>query len=93
MADNISLIENNELEDKIQIIMRQTDYSKEKAKEHLLAFNGDHLEVIRSFLGVSKKKSEPIKSVNQEIYRQIRHRLDGSMRDYNERKERDETKL
>lgn len=93
MSDNISLIENNELEDKIQIIMRQTDYTQEKAKEQLLAFNGDHLDVIRSFLGVSKKKDKPIRSVNQEIYRQIRHRLDSSMRDYNERKERDETKL
>jgi len=89
MTDNISLIENNELEEKIQIILRQTDYAQDKAKEKLLEFNGDHLEVIRSFLGISKKKSEPIKSVNQEIYRQIRHKLDGSMREYNDRKERE----
>jgi hypothetical protein len=93
MTDNISLIENNELEDKIQIIMRQTDYNKDKAKEKLLEFNCDHLEVIRSFLGVSKKGSQPIRSVNQEIYKQIRYRLDTSMREYNERKERDETKI
>jgi hypothetical protein len=89
MTDNISLIENNELEEKIQIIMRQTDYTQDKAKEKLLEFNGDHLEVIRSFLGISKKKNEPIKSVNQEIYKQIRYKMDNSMREYNDRKERE----
>ena len=89
MTDNISLIENNELEEKIQIIMRQTDYTQDKAKEKLLEFNGDHLEAIRSFLGISKKKNEPIKSVNQEIFKQIRYKMDNSMREYNDRKERE----
>jgi len=31
--DNISLVETDQIEGKIQIIMRQTDYTEEKARE------------------------------------------------------------
>jgi hypothetical protein len=39
-------------------------------------------------LGVVEKKVEPVKSVNQEIYKQLRHRLDSNMRNYQERVEK-----
>jgi hypothetical protein len=32
MADNISLVETNQIEEKIQIILRQTDYTYEQAR-------------------------------------------------------------
>jgi len=50
------------------------------------------LKVIRNYLGLTEKKALPVKSVNQEIYKQLRSRLDDNMRDYNARKERGETK-
>ena len=89
MADTIS---KNELNDKIQIILRQTDYSEDIAREKMNEYNNDHFKVIRSFLGITEKKALPIKSLNQEIYKQIRSSLDTSMREYTLRKEKSENK-
>jgi len=90
MTDAISFIDNDQLQEKIQIIMRQTDYNEDTVKEKLIEFNYDHIEVIKSFLGVTSKKEEPVKNVSQEIYRQIRYKLDANMREYNQRKEAEE---
>jgi hypothetical protein len=38
-------------------------------------------------MGIVEKKAPPIKSVNQEIYKQLRHKLDDSMREYNSKQE------
>jgi hypothetical protein len=93
MSDTISFTNNNEIQEKIQMILRQTDFSEEDAKNKLKEFNYDHIQVIKSYLGITEKKEPPIKTVNQEIYKQIRYRLDSNMREYNLRKERDETKI
>jgi hypothetical protein len=90
MADKISFIETEDIENKIQIILRQTDYSEETAREKLKEANFDHILVIKSFMGITEKKAPPIKSVNQEIYKQLRYKLDSSMREYNIRKENGE---
>jgi hypothetical protein len=60
---------------KIQIIVLQTDYTEEEARTKLSEFGQDHMKVIRSYLGITEKKAPPFKSVNQEIYKQIRERL------------------
>jgi hypothetical protein len=93
MTDSISFTNNNEIQEKIQMILRQTDYSEEEASNKLKDSNYDHISVIKSYLGITEKKAPPIKTVNQEIYKQIRYRLDSNMREYNLRKERDETKI
>jgi hypothetical protein len=70
----------------IQIILRQTDYTEEIAKEKLIENNGDHILVIKKYMGLDDKKQEPVKSLNQEIYKQLRYKLDSSMREYNNSK-------
>jgi hypothetical protein len=92
MADNISFVETNQIDENVQIIMRQTDYTEEVAKEKLKEFNYDYLAVIRNYFGINEKKTQPIKSVNQEIYKQLRYKLDSNMRNYQERVERGEAK-
>ena len=87
MENNISFIENDQIEDKIKIISGQTDYTEEMIRVKLKAHNYDHLAVIRSYFGITEKKAPPITSVNQEIYKQLRHRLDTNMRNYQERHE------
>jgi len=81
-----SITENN-LDKHIELILRQTDYTKETAIKKLQLHNNDHLSVIKEYMGVpsSTEKKEPIKSLNQEIYRQIRTKLDKSMREYREK--------
>jgi hypothetical protein len=84
--DNISLVETDKIDGKIQLIMRQTDYNEDKAREKLGEFKFDELAVIRDYFGIVEKKvSEPVKSVNQAIYKQLRGHLDGAMRNYRER--------
>ena len=68
MADNISFIETDDITNKVQIILRQTNLSEEVAREKLKEANFDHISVIKSFLGIAEKKAPPIKSKNQEIY-------------------------
>lgn len=87
MSDKIVFIETEDIENKIQLILRQTDLSEEVAREKLREANFDHIVVIKSFMGITEKKISPIKSVNQEIYKQLRYKLDSSMREFNIRKE------
>jgi len=91
--DKISLVETTQIDEKIQIVMRQTDYTQEKAREKLGEFNFNETDVIRDYFGITKKKApQKIESLNQEIYRQLRTHLDGSMRDYRERVDKGDVK-
>jgi hypothetical protein len=84
--DNISLVETDQIDGKIQIVMRQTDYNEDKAREKLGQFKFDELAVIRDYFGISEKKvSDPVKSVNQAIYKQLRGYLDSAMKNYREK--------
>jgi hypothetical protein len=77
----------------VQVICRQTDYTEDVAREKLAEHDYNHITVIKSYLGITEKKTPPVKSVNQEMYKQMRHKLDDNMRDYNLRKDRGETKI
>ena len=92
MTDNISLVETNLIEEKVQKIMRQTDYNYDIAREKLAINNFDEITTIKLYLGIKEKKVEPIKSLNQEIYKQLRYKLDGNMRDYKNRVKKGEVK-
>lgn len=71
--------ENSKIEEKIQIILRQTDLGEDAARAKLTAHNYDHMKVIREHLGIAEKKAPAcVKSVNQEIYRQFRENLKGA---------------
>ena len=89
MSD-ISLIETKEIDEKIQMVLRQTDYTADQAKEKLEAFDYNEINVIKDYMGIDMKKQESnnkqSSSINQQIYKQIRTKLDGSMREYREKK-------
>ena len=59
----------------IQMIIRQTDYTEVVAREKLIENNYNSLLVIKNYMGLDDKPKENIKSVNQEIYKQLRHKL------------------
>ena len=92
MSDNISLVETDQIDEKIQKIMRQTDYSENVAREKLKEYNFDEIATIKAYLGITEKKALPVKSVNQEIYKQLRTKLNSNMKDYQERVEKGEAK-
>jgi hypothetical protein len=89
---DISLVETELIDEKVQIVMRQTDYSKEVALKKLTEYMFDEIATIKAYLGITEKKVQPISSVNQEIYKQLRYKLDSSMRDYKNRVEKGEVK-
>ena len=86
-------MEDKEHSRKIQMILRQTDYSEIEASTKLDQFDNDEIMVIKDFLGIKQIKEKPLQSINQEIYKQIRFKLDSCMRDFESRKEAKETKL
>jgi hypothetical protein len=90
--ENISLVETDQIAVKIQIILRQTDYTEEKAREKLQQFDYNEIAVIKDYFGITEKKAPPIKSVNQAIYKQLRSHLDGAMKDYRDRVDKGEVK-
>jgi hypothetical protein len=92
MTDNISLVETDQIDEKIQKVMRQTDYSENIAREKLKEYNFDEIATIKDYLGITEKKTQSVKSVNQEIYKQLRSRLNSNMKDYQIRVEKGEVK-
>ena len=92
MADNISLVETDQIEDKVQIVLRQTDYTQEQAREKLKEFGFDEIATIKAYLGITEKNAPQIKSVNHDIYKQLRYKLDSNMRNYQERVDKGEVK-
>ncbi len=89
----MSLVETDQIDEKIQKVIRQTDYSEDMAREKLKEYNFDEIATIKAYLGITEKKAPPIKSVNQEIYKQLRCKLDSNMRDYKERVDRGDVKI
>ena len=71
--------------------MRQTDYTEEQALEKLQKHNSDAMAVIREFMGGGKKIiNTENKSVNQQIYGEIRTFMDTAAATYKAKKEREE---
>ena len=64
-------------ETKIQIIVGQTDYTEETAREKLIEHNNDEILVIKEYFGINinNNSNNKIKSINQEIYRQLRIKM------------------
>ena len=88
-----TLDQDDKIKEKVALVMRQTNYNEEKALEKLKAYDYNEIAVVKEYLGVPiKKAAAPVKSVNQEIYRQLRNKLDSNMRDYQVRVEKGEAK-
>ena len=62
----------------IEMVMRQTELDYETAREQLADNDWDYMKVIRKEMGLDKKPvaTPTSSSLNQEIYRQIRLKMD-----------------
>ena len=77
-------------EELIEVLMRQTDYSKEKAIEELEATKYNISDALSKYMGVDKSMKttkESTKTTNQMIFKEIRDFMDKGSRDYERRKE------
>ena len=78
-------MEKLELEEKIDVVRRQTNYTYEEAKTKLTENNNDTIIVVKQYIGVKDKIPTTCKSnsLNQEIYRQLREKMNNGIKDYN----------
>ena len=74
----------------INIVMRQTTYDKNEAYDKLKMYKGDVNAVVREYLGGGSKKNEDNKTVNQQMFKEMRYFMDGVKRDYDNRKKAQE---
>jgi hypothetical protein len=75
-----------EQEKNIHFIMKQTTYTKEEASTKLLFHDNNYINVIKEYMNIPFHNPTPnkIKSVNQEIYKQIRKELNNGIKKYNQ---------
>jgi hypothetical protein len=72
------------MDNQIDIIMRQTNYSREECMDKLQTKNMN--DIIKEYLGISLQTSEKRKkSLQQEIYSQIRNHMNNSVKEFNKK--------
>ena len=79
------------LDEICKMIMRQTDYSYDESKEKLVEENYDYLKVIKNYMTsdveeTNNTKLQQSKSVNQQIYTELRGFMDNTAEQYEKRK-------
>jgi len=62
----------SDLQEKINIVKRQTNYDDEQAIEKLKEFDNNIENVIRDYNGINQTVKEPKLSNNQKIFKTIR---------------------
>lgn len=76
------------MEQKVEQILCQTNYTREEILQKLEKYDGDVILVIKEYMGIKQNVENTkitSKQINQEIYRQIRRTLDDGMRTYREK--------
>ena len=71
----------NVLHEMIEMVTRQTEYDYDKAKEKLEQNDWNYTKVIREYIGITETP-EPKKTLNQEIFKQIRNHMDLASSNY-----------
>jgi len=74
----------------INVIMRQTDYSKEVAIEKLKQHNNNVIEVVREYMNPPIQELKNTKSTSQLIYGEIRSLMGSAATNYRMKKETEE---
>jgi hypothetical protein len=86
MSEKISFFSEGDIEKHVDFVMKQTNYTREQSIEKLKLFNCDYMKVIRDYMNIpDKPNSSKVKSVNQEIFRQIRTTLEISEKAHREK--------
>lgn len=72
----------------VRVLMKQTEYNEEQARESLEKNNYNVPESIREYMGYKKEKKEyKPKTINQGIFKEIRDVMDDASMRYERKKE------
>ena len=73
---NADVEKSNSIDSPIDIIMRQTNYSKETVIDKLKEHDNDVLKIIREYMKSPKKENKTKVSTNQMVMNEIRDLMD-----------------
>ena len=76
----------------IEMVTRQTTYTYEEAKSKVIEHNFDFTKVVREYMGITEKEEINTKSVNQQIYTEIRDLMDTAASSYRYKQELNEAR-
>jgi hypothetical protein len=79
----------------LSLIISQTNYTEEEAKNKLEEWNGNYMNVIKEYLNPNfknKKKESTKKSVNEKMMYEIRNFMDTAASQFKQRKAEEESK-
>ena len=85
--NNINNIDSNKLNELCNIVMRQTNYTKDECIEKLKLYNYNIILVINEYMGIKKKSVQKKTTTNQMIYSEFRNFLDNASNTYRYKKE------
>jgi len=71
-----------EIDEMVETVKRQTTLNDEEIKSQLKENNYDYIKVIKNHFKINEKKEEKVVTINQEIYKQIRYKMDNIMKEY-----------
>jgi uncharacterized membrane-anchored protein len=73
---DMTCIDSEEIKNRVEIVMRQTDYEKEVAEQKLKKHNYA-TACIKEYLGIEMKREHyhKVMSTNQRIYQQLRQQM------------------
>jgi hypothetical protein len=76
----------------IEMVMRQTGYTYEKANEKLELCDNNYITVIRESMGIKKEEDNTVKSINQAVYKEMRGLMDTAAATYRRKQEMEKKK-
>ena len=89
--DKLELFE-KKIHETCLVVMRQTDYSEEKALEKLKEHDMVALTVVKEYMGIPLKKQKKDLTANQAVFREFRTFLDEACSSYYKQKELEQEK-
>ena len=74
----------------VDLVVRQTNYTKEEAITELIKYKYNYLQLLKDYMGIKPKKEKQAATSNQERYRLIRQTMDQVEENYAKKKKQKE---
>lgn len=83
-SERIQEISDDDIRNMCDIVHRQTDYTVDQIMDKLIEYDYNHIDIIKDYMGIKVNKPYKIESIQQEMYKQMRLKLDAATKDFND---------
>lgn len=84
ISTRIQEISEDDIRNLCGIVHRQTDYTIDQIMDKLIEYDYNHIDIIKDYMGIVVAKPYKIESIQQEIYKQMRLKLDAATKGFND---------